>query len=199
MSGEGIEITTTLSIPTRLIVEYRRIPSRIALYGLIGRLFVENLTEVPLTRYDVMAYDSTFSDGSFQRGVSSLQKYGWLVIKKTHVGRRKNTFIPTWGNSSTTLLTWNHGAKLRTCPAQIACVEVNVSLFDDFGGILIPSRMDLAHITRSNPDQALNLHDIGTYIGALAQVLGSTSRLEEVGLIKDGKAQPLPSVAIQQK
>ena len=196
MNDEDAGPYTTISIPIQLIVESRRSPMDIALYGLIGRLFIKDFTEVPLTRHDVLMYDPTFTHGRFQRGITRLQKYSWVITNTSNSRTNKYTYIPTWGVTPTTVIRWNQGTKLRQCPRHVAHIDIDISLFDHFCGVLIPSRTKRAHVIPGNPQQSLTLRDIGIYISALAKLPVSSPRLEEVGLLKDGVPQPLSSVGI---
>src|SRR5438128_2627041 len=84
-----------IGIPQRLLADLHDNPLAIGLYALVARLYLVHQAPVPLSRADVLRYDSALKAGAVKRAFDRLVAGGWLV-EALQEGRRKQRYTPTW-------------------------------------------------------------------------------------------------------
>jgi hypothetical protein len=184
--------TNYCPVPQRLLADLRDTPLAIGLYALIARLYLVHQAPIPLSRDDILRYDPTLKAGAVKRACDRLVAGGWLV-EPSRERHRKQRYTPTWGHVNGTALPWRMDHPCLGRPRHITRLPLDRSLLDICMGKLTPHPTQLATITRYITIPALSLADIGCYALTQAERPHETPNLRWLGLVRNGRALPLPA------
>jgi hypothetical protein len=184
--------TNYCSVPQRLIADLHDNVLAIGLYAFVGRLYLIAQTPVPLSRADVLRYDPTLKAGAVKRAFDRLVAGGWLV-EAVQEGRKKQRYTPTWGRVNGAPLPWQMDQPCLGRPRHIARLPLDRGLLDICMGKLTPHPTRTATITRYVTVPALSLSDVGCYALTLADLPHETPSLRWLGVVRNGRALPLPA------
>jgi hypothetical protein len=180
------------TIPQRLLADLHDTPLAIGLYALVARLYLVMHEPVPLSRADVMRYDPLLKAGAVKRAFDRLVEGGWL-IEAIPEGRKKQRYTPTWGRVKGAPLPWQMDQPCLGRPRHVARLPLDRGLLDVCMGKLTPHATRTAMITRYVTVPALSLADVGCYALTLAEIPHETPNLRWLGLVRNGRALPLPA------
>src|SRR6266511_3605925 len=180
------------AIPQRLLADLHDTPLAIGLYALVARLYLIMHEPVPLSRADVMRYDPNLKAGAVKRAFDRLVDRGWL-IEATQSGHQKQRYTPTWGHIGGAPRPWRLDQPCLGRPRHIARLPLARGLLDVCMGKLTPHATRTATITRYVTAPALSLTDVGCYALTLAGIPQATPNLRWLGVVRDGRALPLPA------
>jgi hypothetical protein len=181
-----------LLLPHRLIADLQANPAAIGVYALIARLFLIYQEPIPLSAADLQRYDPTLSYGAARGALQRLTALHWLTDQPGH----KNCYTPTWGAIKGAARLWQMDAPTLGRPAHVTTMRLDRRLLDVGLGKLVPHQTYPAQTSDRYLEQPiLSLRDVGAYAQALAgRSITPTAALLRYGLIRDGQAQPLPTV-----
>jgi hypothetical protein len=180
-------------LPHRLLADLPMNPAAIGVYALIARLFLIYQEAIPLSAADLQRYDPTLSYGAARGALQRLVALHWL---NEHPGH-KNAYTPAWGAIKGSTQPWRMDAPTLGRPAHVPTLRLDRRLLDIGMGKLVPHPTYPAQTMDRYLEQPIfSLRDVGSYAQALAgRGMAASPALWRYGLLRDGRAQPVPSTA----
>ncbi|MBX0328231.1 hypothetical protein K2Z83_11140 [Oscillochloris sp. ZM17-4] len=179
-----------IPIPRRLIIDLRDAPVAIGAYALIARRYHADRVPVPISPRDLQIYDPSLSYGAATRALQRLAAAGWLIAQRTP--GRKSAYISAWGRIAGAPRAWDLELPDYGRPRHIPTLRLDRRLLDICMGRLDPHPGHPALAQRYLTTPLLSLRDIGIYSMALHGFPAASYALENLGLLRDDAAQPLP-------
>ncbi|NTV99944.1 MAG: hypothetical protein HGA19_01425 [Oscillochloris sp.] len=176
-------------IPRRMVEDLRDTPVALAAFALVARIFRATREPVVISPRDLQIFDPVLSYGSAFRALKRLRETGWLLA--TDIGRKK-AFTPTWGLISGNTRPWDLEAASLGRPRHINTLRLDQRLLDICIGRLTPNPHHPALVRRYFKTPLLGLMAIGDYTMALAGISVHSRILEDLHLLSNGQALPLP-------
>jgi hypothetical protein len=181
--------STSIHIPTLLIIEQHTRPHVLGIYTLIARLVLFEKRAIELSQADIMAYDPTLARGPVVRALEKLRRGQWILSGKSKQGG-KTTYFPTWGTIAGKTIPWNPIDE--SPPGSVTTIKVHSQLLDEYIGVMVPHHYGVVLVERVHKQPLLHLHDIGVYLTALVGYPVSTPNLMVNKLIIGDKVQLIP-------
>jgi hypothetical protein len=180
-------------VPTRLLRQASYDPLVVAIYALVGRLYLVTQEPVVLSAKDLTRYDPSLSRGAAERAFTRLVRDGYLV-EQVAIGK-KTRYLPTWGPVQNTPRPWSISAPCLDRPRHVKAIILDIRLFDVFIGKLTLHTVRAALVTRYVSAPLLTLADIGMYALAVGGIPVVNTTLARWGLLHGDRPSQIPDEA----
>jgi hypothetical protein len=180
-------------IPRRLAEDLRDTPAAVGAFALLARIFRATRQPVPLSPNDLQVFDPALSYGAATRALQRLAGASWMIPQRRP--GHKTTYTPSWGTVNGAICAWDLQAPCLGRPRHILALRLDQRLLDVCMGRLDPHPTHPAMARRYITAPLIGLREVGAYALTLAGMPVGSPALEDLRLILNGRAMPVPDEA----